>query len=88
MPLPLGRGTLGRIQIRSKHMDIHESSDVQWSKQHAELCDDAPDEHVWVSELTISCQEAKVPECPSIRPCESMHSPVENVMVLLSTMDF
>ena len=26
------------------------------------MCDDALDEHVWVSELTISCQEAKVLE--------------------------
>ena len=24
------------------------------------VCDDALDEHVWVSELTISCQEAKI----------------------------
>ena len=26
------------------------------------VCDDALDEHVWVSELTISCQEAQVLE--------------------------
>ena len=26
------------------------------------MCDDALDDHVWVSELTISCQEAKVLE--------------------------
>ena len=26
------------------------------------VCDDALDDHVWVSELTISCQEAKVLE--------------------------
>ena len=69
----MGRRELGGIEIRGKHVDLDESSDVQWSKQHARLqsakfqihmeavkwvCDDALDDHVWVSELTISCQEA------------------------------
>ena len=36
------------------------------------VCDDALDDHVWVSELTISCQEAKVLEalqCDLANPC-------------------
>ena len=44
--------------------------------------DDVLDEHVWVSELTISCQEAEVLEPPTVRPGKSMHCPVENAMVL------
>ena len=53
-----------------------ESSDMQWSKNNVQnyrllifrsildavnwVCDGALDDHVWVSELTLSCQEAKV----------------------------
>ena len=36
------------------------------------VCDDALDEHVWVSEVTISCQEAKALEAPQYdfaNPC-------------------
>ena len=33
----LGGRKLGRIQIRGKHVDIYESSDMQWAKPHAEL---------------------------------------------------
>ena len=65
---------MGGIEVRSKHVDIHEGSGVQWSNQHRLqkirsimeavnwVCEDALDDHMWVSELTISCQEAKVLE--------------------------
>ena len=36
------------------------------------VCDDALDEHVWVSELIISCQESRVLEAPQddlANPC-------------------
>ena len=36
------------------------------------VCDDALDDHVWVSELTISCRDAKVLEAPQYdlaNPC-------------------
>ena len=36
------------------------------------VCDDPLEDHVWVSELTISCQEAKVLEalqCDLANPC-------------------
>ena len=46
------------------------------------VCDDALGDHVWVSELTISCQEAKVFGSSAIRPCKPMHSPVGYVVVL------
>ena len=34
-----------------------------------EVCDDALDDHVWRSELTIACQEAKVLQCDLANPC-------------------
>ena len=46
------------------------------------VCDDALDGHMRVSELTISCQEAKGIGISAIQPCESMHGPVEYAMVL------
>ena len=33
----MGRRELGDVQVRDKHVDIYEGSDLQWSKQHAEL---------------------------------------------------
>ena len=73
----MGREGLAGIEVRSKHVDMYESSDMQRLKQHAGLqaakiqihleamnwvCDDSLDDHVCVSERTISCQEAKVLE--------------------------
>ena len=49
---------LGRIQIRSKHVDTYFKIQVHYGSREL----GALDEHVWVSELIISCQEAKVLE--------------------------
>ena len=70
-----GRRTreLGGPKIRCEHVDLHKRCCVQRSKPHTKLqdlqieiyyglCDDALDEHVWVSEQTTSLQEAKVLE--------------------------
>ena len=40
------------------------------------VCDDALDDHVWVSELTISYQEAKVLEALQYDLSKPMPSPV------------
>ena len=40
------------------------------------VCDDALDDHVWVSELTISCQEAKVLKALQCDFAKPMHGPV------------
>ena len=46
-------------------------------------CDDALGEHVWVTEQTISLQEAKALEAfPARCPRNSVRCPVENVTVL------
>ena len=73
-----GREKLGRIQVRSMHVDLHQGCDLERSRTHAIInapqvqihhmeavnlvCDDALDDHVWENERTISCQEAKVLE--------------------------
>ena len=46
------------------------------------VCDDALGDHVWVSELTISSQEAKRSGSPAIRPCKLTHGPAGYVVVL------
>ena len=65
-----GRKTrkMGWVKIRSEHVDLHESCCVKIFKSRSIMeavswvCDDALYEHVWVSEHTISLQEAKVVE--------------------------
>ena len=79
----MGRGKLGGIEVRGKDVDLHESCDLQRSKQHARVqaasesimeavnwvCDDALDDHVWVSERAISCQDAKRLQYDLANPC-------------------
>ena len=43
-------------RMQKKNRSIMEA--VNW------VCDDALDDHVWVLELTISCQETQVLEAP------------------------
>ena len=62
------------IQVRSKHVDMYECSSMHVQNHMQKdrflkfrsimdavnwVCDDALDEHVWVSELAISCEEAR-----------------------------
>ena len=46
------------------------------------VCDDALDEHVWVSELAISCQEAKVLEAVQYDMANPWIVQWENAVVL------
>ena len=49
------RGAIPHAKLQVLHILIYYDT-INW------VCDDALDEHVWVSELTISLQEAKVLE--------------------------
>ena len=46
------------------------------------VCDDALDDHVWVLEHTISCQEAKVLEAHALSSGASRGSPLQQVSTL------
>ena len=74
----MGREILGGIQIRDMHVDLYKklsfamrkitcritgslNSSPSWKLENW-VCDDALGRHMWVSEHTISCEEAKVLE--------------------------
>ena len=48
------------------------------------VCDDALEDHVWVSELTISRQEAEVSGGSQLRHRGPLRCPVENAVVFVS----